>query len=107
MFIGRIDNMSIPLARLYARTLIIIMLAFSITHCVFLASRPEVPTVESPFSENVIQEVSSVIVKFETLWLSEQSHRDPTFQAELATGEYLDRFGYKNLFQSIRLIWLN
>jgi hypothetical protein len=106
MFIGKIDNMSISLARLYARTLIIIMLAFSITHCVFLASRPKVPTVETPFSENVIQEVSSVIVNFETLWLSEQSHKDPAFQAELATGEYLDRLGYANSNVQSEVEWL-
>ena len=74
--------------------------------CNALSSASEVPITETLFAENVIQEVSSVIVNFETLWLSEQSHRVPTFQEELATGEYLNRMGYANSNVENEVEWL-
>lgn len=96
MSTGKIDNLSVPLSRLYLRTLIIGVLAFSITYCTPLANGSVESTTGTPYAENVIREVSNVILNFEMLWLSEKSHRDPIFQAELATGEYLDRLSYIN-----------
>ncbi len=82
--------------------LIVVMFIFSISGCISAQNTP--PRVSFP--ENQIQEASNVIVNFETLWLSEQSHRNPSSQAELATGEYLDRLGYANSNIQNEIEWL-
>jgi hypothetical protein len=82
------------------------------THVVILimtASCQAVTATSTPsdiaFAEDEIREVSSVIADFESLWLSEQSHKDPAFQAELATGEYLDHLGYVNAHIESEVEW--
>lgn len=82
------------------------MVAFSVASCNSLQNTPEVSITETPFPENVIQEVSSEIVNFGELWLSEQSHKTPAFQEELATGEYLNRMGYANSNVENEVEWL-
>ena len=86
--------------------ILIVVIVFSISGCYSATITPTTTPTEITFSEKEIQEAGSVIVDFETLWLSEQSHRDPAFQAELATGEYLDRLGYTNSNVQSEVEWL-
>jgi len=84
----------------------VVIFVFSVSGCSSATNTPTNTPTKTPFAENEIQEASSVIVDFETLWLSEQSHREPAFQAELATGEYLDRLGYANSNVQSEVEWL-
>lgn len=77
-----------------ARTSILIALALAVLGCGLPTAAHEIPTIQTRFPESAVAEVSEAIVRFETLWSSERSHRDPAYQAELATGMYLNYMGY-------------
>lgn len=94
MSIGKIDNMSASPIPFYVRILITFMLAVNMTQCNSLTKVPEEAFSKTPIPENVVQEAGNVITNFESQWLSEKAHRDPTVQMELATGKYLEYFGY-------------
>lgn len=91
--------------KLMATHILILIMMASCQAVTAKDTRTNTPTKVS-FTENEIQDASNIIVDFETLWLSEQSHREPAFQAELATGEYLDRLGYANSNVQNEVEWL-
>lgn len=105
MSIGKTAKPSVQFVQLSLRTLIV-LLVFILTSCQFLPNEPVPKITETPFSESVVQEVADTIVSFETLWLSEQSHRDPIFQTELAKGKYLEQMRYANSNIQNELEWL-
>jgi hypothetical protein len=64
------------------------------TQCKSLTNVPETAISEPPFPNDVVQEAGNVITNFESQWLNEKAHRDPMVQTEIATGKYLEYFGY-------------
>jgi hypothetical protein len=99
-------NLSVYMTEIQKWILMVTIFVLSLSGCSFSTNTPTTTPTKITFTENEIREASTVIVDFETLWLSEQSHRDPVFQAELATGEYLDRLGYANSNVQSEVEWL-
>lgn len=46
-------------------------------------------------------EVEDVMVNYQSQWLSLEAHLDPSLQSELATGPYLDAYGYAREGQAL------
>ncbi len=46
-------------------------------------------------------DVQSVIENYQTRWLSLDAHKDPSIQAQLATGPYLESWGYARMGKTI------
>jgi hypothetical protein len=58
-------------------------------------------TAEMALTATYGSEVSNVIENFELQWYSFEAHVDPTIQSELATGAYLDYWGYARKGEAI------
>lgn len=58
-------------------------------------------TAEAALTTTYGPEVSSVIEDFELQWYSFEAHVDPSVQSELATGVYLDYWGYARMGKAI------
>jgi hypothetical protein len=58
-------------------------------------------TAEAALTATYGSEVSSVIENFELQWYSLEAYVDPSVQSELATGVYLDYWGYARMGEAI------
>jgi hypothetical protein len=56
---------------------------------------------ETQLTETYGAEVRSVIERFELQWGSLEAHTDPSIQSQVATGPYLEYFGYARLSEAI------
>lgn len=85
------------------RNVTLFLVALLLTGCVGVLPEQMKATEEAKKNLTITygEEVQSIIENFQVKWQSLDAHKDPSIQANLATGPYLDYWGYTRMGKAI------